>query len=89
MNPDLKKKLLETGSKAPGDDLNAISMFFNLVLKTIVAPPLVYAGWHLTNNENVLLYNIGWGMIVYSMISLGWAYLTSVEVLEPDCDWVN
>ena len=89
MTPDFKKNLLERGSKAPGHDLNAISMFFNLVLKTIVAPLLVYAGWHLTNNKDVLLYNIGWGMIVYSLISLWWAYLTSLEAVScvaiPTC----
>ena len=79
MNPYSKEKSLETGSKAPSDESNAISMFFDLVLKIIVAPPLVYAGWHLTDNKDVLLCNIGWGMISYSLISLGWAYLTNHE----------
>ena len=89
MNSNLKKDLLETGSKTQSDVLNPIGVVFNLVLKTIFSPPLIYAGWHLSNEKDVLLSNLGWGIILYSLISLGWAYLTSLEIASlvtiPTC----
>ena len=58
----------------------AVKTISSLVLKIIVAPPMIYAGWHLTRQDAGLLPLIGWIIICYTVIPILFEFLNDEPI---------
>jgi len=66
-------------SSDPDFDL-ALKSISGLVIKIILAPPMLYAGWHLTEQKSELLPLIGWIIICYTAIPILFEFLNDEPI---------